>query len=273
MEKIGIIGYGNMGQAIAHRLSGYQVFVFDKDKTRLAGIGHIHTAAGWEEVLRNGQDVLILAVKPQDFAKALEQVKYKIKEHLVISIAAGITTGYIENKLGKVRVVRVMPNMPAKIGRAISCLCPGKFADTSDLHLAEKIFKCFGRVIIIKENLMSAATAVSGSGPAYICHFIDANGIDIADIPQEKKEKFLEEFLKAAESCGFHQKEAFLLVNATFEGTIDFLKQSAMSAMELRKQVTSKGGTTEAAFKVIDAGGSLAKAVKAAKKRAEALAI
>ncbi len=271
MEKIGIIGYGNMGQAIAHRLNEYQVFVFDKDKTKLTGAGHIHTVASLEEVLGNGTDVLILAVKPQDFSETLEQIKHKVKEHLVISIAAGITTEYIENKLGKIKVVRVMPNLPAKIGQAMSCLCAGKLSDSQDLHLVEKLFKLLGRTIIINESLMSAATAVSGSGPAYVCHFIEANQIDIAAIPQEKKEKFLGEFLKAAESCGFYQKEALLLVNATFNGTIAFLKQTAISAVELKKQVTSKGGTTEAALKVLDAGGSLIKAIKAAARRAEEL--
>ncbi len=271
MHKIGIIGYGNMGQAIAHRLNEYQVFVFDKDKSKLTGAGHIHTVASLEEVLANDTEVLVLAVKPQDFSEIIEQIKHKVKEHLVISVAAGITTEYIENKLGKARVVRVMPNLPAKIGKAMSCLCAGKFVDEPGLHLAEKIFKQLGQTMIIKENLMSAATAISGSGPAYVCRFIENNGNELTGISRGKEEIFLEEFLKAAESCGFNKKQAELLVISTYQGTVEFLRQSGISAAELRMQVTSKAGTTEAALNVLSSGGSLLKAVKAAALRAEEL--
>jgi len=270
--KIGIIGYGNMGQAIAHRLSEHQVFVFDQDKTKLTGAGHIHTVVSLEELLNNGSDVLILAVKPQDFGGVLDEIKPKLKGQLIISIAAGITAEYIENKLGKVRVVRVMPNLPAKIGEAMSCLCGGKFVDKADMHLAEKLFKNLGQTLIIEKKLMNFATAISGSGPAYVSHFIETNGIDIGyGIPEDKKEKFIGKFIEAAQSGGFKQKEASLLVNATFKGTVDFLKQTNMPAQQLKKQVTSKGGTTEAALKVLAAGGSLIKAVKAAARRAEEL--
>ena len=271
MKKIiGIIGCGNMGSAIAENLKkDFPIFCFDKDNGKTANSAGVKIAANIEELIK-GSDVVILAIKPQDFGALLEEVKkFESLDKLFISIAAGVTIGYIEQKLGIARVVRVMPNMPAKIGAGVSCISGGKFASEEDLDFADEIFDYLGEVIIIKEGLMNAATAISGSGPAYVCDYIDTERIDINNISEDAKKVFIDELEKAAKGIGFDSETAGVLVKNTFSGTVEFLKKAGISAQELKKQVTSKGGTTEAALAARSRGGSWEEAIKAALKRAE----
>lgn len=273
-ETIGIIGYGNMGSAIAEQLKkDYQICVFDKDELKTRGLkGAINGVLETALVVQNS-GIIILAVKPQDFETLLALIKNSAAgpDKLYISIAAGITTGYIEKYLGIARVIRVMPNILLKAGMAITCLSKGKFATERDLEFTENLFTYMGETLAIKEELINAATAVSGSGPAYVCHYIETGLIDANNVSEEKKAVFLGDFKKAAKDVGFSEEEAYFLVSNTFNGTINFLKKTKISAQELRKQVTSKGGTTEAALGILQNGGSLGVAVKAALKRAEEL--
>ncbi len=266
--KIGIIGYGNMGSAIAQQLkNNYDVLVFDKDKAKINNPLGL-TALGSITELTEKSGVIILAVKPQDFADILSEIGDSGKNKLFVSIAAGISTAYIEKKLGPVRVIRAMPNMPAKIGEGMSCLAQGKFASLDDLDLAENLFDYLGETLVIEESMMNQATAVSGSGPAYVCNFLESERLDPKSIPAEKKNSFLEDFQKAAQDAGFAVEDAKFLVNTTFNGTISFLKRESLSPSELRKQVTSKAGTTEAALEILSRGGRLSEAVKRATERA-----
>ena len=270
-KTIGIIGFGNMGRAIAEQLKGdYRIFVFDKDRSKLSGVAGLEVA---QEIslLAGEADALILAVKPQDFQSLLDEISQGIKDKLIISIAAGITTGYIEKKLSVARVIRAMPNMPATIGAGMTCLCKGKSASEDDLDFAEDLFVYLGEVIKVGEDMMNAATAVSGSGPGYVCDYLEAESIDPRNIPEQKKEIFLKEFQGAAESVGFTTSEAGLLVNMVFSGTVEFIKETGISCAELKKKVISKGGTTEAALLVRRNHGSWEEVVKAALKRAEEL--
>ena len=261
-RKIGIIGFGNMGSAIAERIKArYTVWLYDKDKNKLKGLKDIPVAQNNSDLVKK-VDAVLLAVKPQDFDATLDEIRSAVSDKLIISIAAGIRTIYIEKFLGNVRVVRVMPNMPLRIGEGMSCLCKGRFATDDDLAFGQKLFDAAGRTLILDEGLMNAATAVSGSGPAYVCYYLES-----------KKQNLLADFPKAAEGVGFSSKEAEFLVQATYSGTIDFLKKTKILPSELRIQVTSKGGTTEAALKVLDGGCSLQDAVKAALIRAEELSL
>lgn len=256
-QKIGIIGFGNMGQAIAEQLKpAYQVSVFDKGKFRLKDAGGVNIESDCSGLISKVTTV-ILAAKPQDFQALLLEVKPSVKDELIISIAAGITTAFIEKSLGSVRVIRVMPNMPARIGCGMTCLCKGKFSSIEDLDCADELFSYMGETLRIDEKMMNAVTAVSGSGPAYVCYFLE-----------QDSEEFLRNFQAAAEAVGFNAQEASLLTKTTYFGTKEYLKNSKLSCGELIKQVASKGGTTEAALKVLDKGGSLTEAVKAALKRA-----
>lgn len=274
MNKIiGIIGFGNMGSAIGEQIKAdYKVIVFDKDPARSSGASGIAIAGDICELV-DKSDICVLAVKPQDFGQVLGQIKAcgHLTDKLFISIAAGITTYYIEKMLGVVRVVRVMPNLPARIGRGISCLARGRFASDTDLEFADDMFEYLGEVTEIEEPMINAATAVSGSGPAYVCDFLVKKKIDITDISGEQKEEFLKEFGSAARDLGFTDRQASVLTRLTWEGTIAYLKRSSLSPQELIRQVMSRGGTTEAAFTILEAGGTLKAAIEAGRKRADEL--
>ncbi|MFH0790486.1 MAG: pyrroline-5-carboxylate reductase [Candidatus Omnitrophota bacterium] len=274
-QKIGMIGFGNMGSAITAILkaqkSKYEIWVFDKDRLRINNLFDIKAAENNVDLVSRA-DIIILAVKPQDFNIVLDEIKDYVQEKLIISIAAGIKTEYTEKSLGRVRVVRVMPNITAKVGAGITCLAKGKFAAEEDFNFAAELFANLGKTLRIEEKMMNAATAVSGSGPAYICEFIEAQSADIDNISEQKKQAFLDDFQKAAQAVGFNQEQAGVLVKNTFDGTIEMLKKTGFLPSELKAQVISKGGTTEAALEVLRKGGCLQDAVRAALTRAEELA-
>jgi pyrroline-5-carboxylate reductase len=263
---IGIIGFGNMGSAIGNRIkSEYTVWAFDKDENKTDNLSGISVAGDLADLV-NRVDAVILAVKPQDFDTLLTQIKQYIHGRLIISIAAGISTEYIENKLGEVRVIRVMPNLAAKIGKGMICLCKGSFATDNDLDFAKVIFDFMGATIIIKEKMMDAATAVSGSGPGFFYHLIQGR-------PNEEwgdyaSKEFIPALSASAQRVGFNSGQAELLAKKTAEGSIALLKETGLSPEALRMQVASKGGTTEAGLKALQSINSLGRAVEAALKRA-----
>ncbi|MBI4335177.1 MAG: pyrroline-5-carboxylate reductase, partial [Candidatus Omnitrophica bacterium] len=234
--------------------------VYDRDSRKTEGLKGIDVAEDIKGLVENA-DTVILAVKPQDFDCVLSELKDARRPNLIISVAAGITTGYVERILDNVKVIRAMPNLAAKIGRGMTGLCAGKSAG-GDLDWSEDLFYALGEVLAVEEKMMSAVTAVSGSGPAYVCFFLRKG---------YGKRQFLAEFTKAAEGAGFKKREAVLLADTTFAGTVSFLKRTRTSPDELMKQVASKGGTTEAALAILEGGGSLGEAVLAAKNRADEL--
>lgn len=271
--KIGIIGFGNMGSAIAQQLKAkYSIIVFDSDKNKTKDIRGMEVAKDIV-TLTQESDSLILAVKPQDFDAVLKAIKkFVVKEKLIISIAAGISTAYIENVLGEVGVVRVMPNMGAKIGESVSCLAKGRFAGSDDLDFAKEVFYYLGVVKIIDEKMMNAATAISGSGPAYIFNFIEENSLNPDDISEHTKHDLMRRLERAAEILGFNLEDAAFLSANTTNTSLSLIKTTKLPAAELIKQVASKGGTTEAALVVLRKGGSWEEAARAAEKRAGELA-
>jgi len=271
-KHIGIIGYGNMGRAIAERIKGdYPVTLFDKDTAKTSGVSGVTVCLNSEELVAQN-DAIIVAVKPQDFDVMLSQIQPAMSaDKVIISIAAGISTSRIEKKLGVCRVVRVMPNMAAQIGAGITGITGGRYATQEDIDLAEDIFEYVGEVVFVDEGMMHAVTAVSGSGPAYVCYFLEKNNMSAGHVPQDKKDYFIESFISAAMNEGLDAATASELVHATYTGTIKYLQETALPAAELRKRVTSKGGTTEAALAVLEQGGILSDAVHAAVKRSEEL--
>ncbi len=268
-KKIGIIGFGNMGSAIAARLkSKFSIYVFDKDKNKTRNLAGFKVAKDDKDLVSEAE-VVILAVKPQDFDDCLYEIKKYIEDKLIISIAAGISCAHIEKILGKVRVIRVMPNLPLKIGEGMICLSKGSLASDIDLEFTKEIFNKLGEILVIEENLMNAATAVSGSGPGF---FYDL----IKDKPSKDwisyaKDVFTFALSTAAQRVGFKAEQAEVLARVTTLGSIALLKNTGLSPKELCLQVTSKGGTTEAGLAVLHKGSSLVDAIKAALKRAEEL--
>ncbi|MBU1726993.1 MAG: pyrroline-5-carboxylate reductase [Candidatus Omnitrophica bacterium] len=267
-KTLGIIGFGNMGSAIAERLKDkFSVVVFEKDQDKTASLSGIAIAKDINDLFQKAYTI-ILAVKPQDFDEVLAKIKGNEKGKFIVSIAAGIPTAYIEKQLSGVRVIRVMPNLPAKIGQGMICLCRGRFAIDGDLQEVENLFKNLGNTLILDENLMDAATAVSGSGPGFL--FNGIKGINDKNIP-EYASNFAKELSQAAIFIGFDQSQANILADATVKGSIKFLEATKINAEEARNLVTSKGGTTEAGLKVLNSGGTLKEAVQAALTRAKEL--
>lgn len=268
MEKIGIIGYGNMGQAIGQRIKDqYAVCVFDQDKNKTSALKNITVAASSVDLVKQSE-VIVLAIKPQDFDSLLNEIKSLIQGKLIISIAAGITTQYLRNRLGEeLRVIRVMPNMPAQIGQGISVLFKDKNATQQDRDLADHLLSCVGKVLFVSnEKMINAATAVSGSGPAFFCYYINEK----VNLNLKQKE-FIQELIDAAVGIGFNQQQAKMLVEETVNGTTSILEKKNLSCGELIKMVASKGGTTQAGLEVLQSGGSLKEAINSAWKRAEEL--
>ena len=267
--KIGIIGFGNMGQAIAERIKAkYKVWVFDKDKNKTKNIRGINVADNSIDLV-NKVPTIILAVKPQDFDVVLNEINSHLNDQLIISIAAGITTTYIEKILGNLRVIRAMPNMPAKIGKGITCLCKGKFTSEGDLQFTKKLFDNLGETLVLKEDMMDAATAISGSGPGFWCEFIENKPED--EWESYSQNELIPQFSSAAESIGFTKKEAGLLAKATVMGSLVTVQSSGEKPLKFKWSIASKGGTTEAALEVLHRGGTLVEAVKAALRRAKEL--
>ncbi|MFA5275961.1 MAG: pyrroline-5-carboxylate reductase [Candidatus Omnitrophota bacterium] len=271
INSIGIVGFGNMGQAIAEKLkSNYKIIIFDKEKSKMSLIKGILPVLDLDSLIKES-DTIILAVKPQQFPEVFAEIKKCGHEldKLIISIAAGITTRYVEDYFGVVRVVRVMPNMPAKIGCGMTCLAKGRFASEEDFDLAEELFSYLGETLDIKEEMMNAATAISGSGPGYLYYLIE--GRSLVEAEKYARNVFMPSLKEAAIKIGFNPDQARLLAQVTTEGSLAILKNSGLSAEQLKIQVASKGGTTEAGLIVLGKEGTIGEAAMAALKRAEEL--
>jgi pyrroline-5-carboxylate reductase len=269
-KTIGIIGYGNMGSCLAQRLKGSsKVFIYEKDLTKLQNADGMTILGSIEDMLDACQTIII-AVKPQDFDPVMEELRGKIIKKLLISIAAGISTDYIEERVGDVPVIRAMPNLPAKIGMGMICLCKGKYALETDLSYSRELFDLLGKTLVFDESMMDAVTAVSGSGPGFFFGLIEDK--PESEWPVYATNIFTPLLIEAAREIGFSQAQAQTLAVATAEGSLALLRQTKSTPEALRIQVTSKGGTTEAGLKVLSQTHSLVDAVKAAAQRAAEIA-
>lgn len=269
MKIIGLIGFGNMGSAIFERLKGdFQFYVFDKDKNKLKGLKGVRAAAG-NKFLIKAVDTAVLAIKPQDFQDVLKEISLISKGKLIISIAAGITTNYIEGSLLEPRVIRVMPNLAARIGEGVICLCKGNSATDDDLNFSQELFRKLGSTLVIGEDMMDAATAVSGSGPGFLYYLCEGKSSEEAK--NYARDIFIPALARAARNLGFSPEQAEILAKGTAEGGIAFMEKSGQSPDELKKMVASKGGTTEAGLEVLQGAGTLEDAVKAAFLRSKEL--
>jgi pyrroline-5-carboxylate reductase len=266
-ETIGIIGAGNMGTAIVRGLVAAEVvppdaitaFDIDETKLRLLGADPGARAASDLAALAAGSDTIIIAVKPQSMAELLRELAPHVREsHLVISIAAGISTAFLERKLPLgTRVVRVMPNTPAMVRTGATALSSGSQTTGEDMELASRLFSALGTTVTVDEHLMDAVTALSGSGPAYFFYLA-------------------EKLRNAAVEQGLPEKVADELVRQTLFGSGRLLRETDASPEELRARVTSKGGTTAAAcavFDEADLSGIVSGAVAAAVARSKELGL
>lgn len=260
--KVGVIGAGNMGQALVRGLVEKAVYpqnirVYDTDKKKLTGIrkeASVRLTKSNRECA-SLSDVVILAVKPSAVRPVAEEIATSLRpEALVLSIAAGVPIAKIESFFGKpVPLVRAMPNMPALVGSGMSAFSLGKHATADQRKIAEAILASFGETVLVPERLLDLVTAVSGSGPAYF--FL-----------------LTEKLIEAAYELGMKVDTAKSLVYQTALGSGRILTESREDPEVLIERVASKGGTTEAALKVFKRAGFgkiVQDAVKAAYKRSQ----
>lgn len=246
MGTIGFIGAGNMAEAIISGIirSGIiekNIFISDVNRKRLNYICRKYKVkkcySNQDAVNHSG--IIFLAVKPYQIEEVLKEIKDSfdadfLQHKILISVAAGIKTSKIEKYLKpeRVSVVRVMPNTPALIGEGAIAVAAGRYAKKTDMQFAKKLLSFCGIIVDVAEKDMDAVTAVSGSGPSYVFY--------VAEVMR-----------KTAEKIGMRKDVAKKLVNQTLLGASKMLILSEEDPENLRQKVTSRGGTTEAAFKVL----------------------
>ncbi|MCM8812315.1 MAG: pyrroline-5-carboxylate reductase [Candidatus Omnitrophica bacterium] len=258
---VGIVGLGNMGEAILRGIYRHDRFTVaghdvQAARQRLMARRYRMARLSLAELVERSA-VVVLCVKPQEMDGVLTEIAARVQSrHTVISIAAGIGTGYIEKFFsGNVPVVRVMPNMGALIGEGISAFCRGRYATAQAGRLTRILFGTVGALFEVPEKQMDAVTAVSGSGPGFIAFFLAA-------------------FVKAARRAGLPADLAALFCRQTLCGTAGVLARLRIAPEELVRRVASKGGTTEAGLAVLQAAGlerMMVKTVQAAAARARRL--
>lgn len=263
-KKIGCLGVGNMGRALVQGLLRSEVVlpgdvkIFDRDHQKMVEtLDNTDSYAPNLTSLIQWSDIFLIAVKPQDMASILLDVREVFRpDQLIISIAAGKTTTDIESMLDqRVPVVRVMPNLPVMVGEGASAFCLGSFASWPHGVVTSLIFSSVGMVVEVVEEQMDTVTALSGSGPAYV--FL------LAELLTE-----------AGRREGLPREVAGYLVTQTLLGGAKMLEKSRSEPAELRRQVTSPNGTTAAAIEVFqqeDLQTVFCKGIHAARKRSEEL--
>jgi pyrroline-5-carboxylate reductase len=239
--KVLIIGAGNMGKTYARSfltsrfIAAKDLFILDKSRDSVSSLpeiaaGNVHVEVG--EFISE-VDIVILAVKPQDFPELAAQINpYMQTGQLVISIMAGIKISTISAWTKAKKIVRCMPNLPAQIGMSMTVFTSSPEIDKKELFIIQNLINTTGKSVYVEdENMIDAATAISGSGPAYVYYFMQA-------------------MIQAGVKMGFTLSQAELLVNQTFMGAVHLHNQSQLTCSEWIDKVASKGGTTEAALKV-----------------------
>jgi pyrroline-5-carboxylate reductase len=240
--KIGIVGTGNMGEAILkglldNVLTAQDIICVDKSQESLDRISKAYQVVCSAEISAiKDCDVVLLAVKPQNMDEVLPLLGKVITEKtLIISIAVGITSRFIVKNLGidKASVVRAMPNTPALVGKGVTGLAKGEFATDAQLTIAKNLMEAVGQVVVVNENQIDIVAAASGSGPAYYFYVTEL-------------------LIEAAVSHGLSRDVAQVLVENTFVGSSALFENSDDDVVELRKKVTSPKGTTQSAIEFLE---------------------
>jgi pyrroline-5-carboxylate reductase len=267
ISKIAVIGPGVMGKAIISRLinpggvepkniivSGPNADRIELLKSELGVVGEIDNGIAVREV-----DIVILTVKPQRFTKVAKSIVKAIKqETLVISIIAGVSMSSLNEKIGVTKIIRAMPNSPSQIGEGITVWVKSKAIDENDKQEATEILQTLGEEILVEdESYLDMATALSGTGPAYVFLFMEA-------------------MIDAGVHLGFPRRIAEKLVVQTIRGSAEFYLKNQEHPARLRNEVTSPGGTSAAALYYLEKAGfrtAISRAIWAAYERSIELGI
>ncbi|MEM6370023.1 MAG: pyrroline-5-carboxylate reductase [Myxococcota bacterium] len=263
-SRLALVGAGNMGTAILrgllHRgaIAPDRVTLTCRRPERAEALAS-ELGVGWAPDNASAiaaADVVLLGVKPQIAQRVLTESAKAWDGKLLVSVAAGLGTDRLEEWVeGAVRVVRAMPNTPAKVGAAATALAKGRHASDADLDLAAEMFDAVGRSVRVDEEHLDAVTGLSGSGPAYVFLIIEA-------------------FADAGVKVGLSREVAQDLATQTLLGAAQMLQKTQEHPGRLKDQVTSPGGTAIAGLHVLEGGGlrtTIMDAVEAASRRAKEL--
>ncbi len=247
MKKLVFVGAGSMAEAMisgigaSGLLPGKQIWATNKqDADRLRVLEQkygITTTYDLGQLFENA-DAIVLAMKPKDASIAMEEIKHYLPEGmLVISVLAGVAIEAIEAAAEKsLAVTRAMPNTSAAIGKSATALAVNSHVSDAQRKLVQELFNTIGLTTFVEEYQLDAVTGLSGSGPAYIYYLVEA-------------------MEKSAAEIGLEKQTAKQLIIQTLLGAAEMLTQSDKEPAQLRFEVTSPGGTTEAGIKVLEQNG------------------
>ncbi len=241
--QILIIGGGNMGKTYAksflnaHIVTSDQLSILEKSEEKAKELNKLNLGQvfGTPGHYVKEADLIVLAVKPQDVALLFKSIKpYIDNQQVFLSIMAGVDISTISAHLGAVKVIRAMPNLPAQIGKGMTVFTSSADVTRIELVTVQNLLNATGKTLYVeKEKSIDAATAVSGSGPAYVFYFMKV-------------------MIDTAIEMGFSRSEAELLSIQTFAGAVDLYNKFNFSCEEWIGKVASRGGTTEAALSTFD---------------------
>lgn len=244
MKKIAIIGAGSMSEALIsgmiekHFIESTNIWITNRsDRIRLAKLQekyHISTTYDLTELLSE-TEMVILAMKPKDAGTAMESIKKYLTENtLLVSVLAGVSIQTLEELAeGDFAIVRAMPNTSATIGKSATAIAYNQNSTQEQINKVEKMFETIGLTRFIEEKHLDAVTGLSGSGPAYFYYLVEA-------------------MEKSATEIGLEPKLAKELIVQTLLGTAEMLTKSEKPSHQLRREVTSPGGTTEAGIRILE---------------------
>jgi pyrroline-5-carboxylate reductase len=265
VRTIGFVGAGNMAQAMiagilaSELVPPERIWVINRsNRERLESVVArygVRPARSKAELCAHA-DVLVLAVKPRDVPEAVEELQpYVTPRHVLISVVAGLTIGTLEQAFPEVPVVRTMPNTPTAVREGVTAFALGHWAGEAEARLVRSLFGAVGKVVEVPEPLIDAVTGLSGSGPAYVFFLVES-------------------LIEAGVRAGLDPEVTRDLVVQTVFGAARMLRETGEDPAELRRRVTSPGGTTMAGVGVLeerDVRGAVVEAVERATRRAREL--
>jgi pyrroline-5-carboxylate reductase len=235
---IGFIGGGNMAEAMIKGMlqSNIKDIIVSEPRAErrdyLTNTYKIKTTFDNKMTVKLS-DIIILAVKPQNMEEVLDEIKESLTDDkLIISIAAGITLSYLNSKLNKSKIIRVMPNTPALVQEGMSVLSMQECIHNKEMDVVRSIFMSIGKVLVLPEKYMDAVTALSGSGPGFLAYFVES-------------------MIEGGIKVGLDKTISSELAIQTFIGTAKLL-ETGLQPTKLREMVTSPAGTTAEGLKVCE---------------------
>ncbi len=262
-HRIAFIGGGQMAEALIGGLLSAKLSTPDRLRATDPVMGRTDllkkrfgiSAGGANREAAEWADVVVLAVKPQNFDRVFNETGTALASKLVVSVAAGVPIRRIAEACGAKRVVRTMPNTPATVREGMTAIAVGRDVGDDDTALVRQMFESVGKVALVDERLMDAVTGLSGSGPAYVFLTIEA-------------------LTDGGVKMGLSRETAGLLAAQTVLGAARMVLETGQHPARLKDAVTSPGGTTIAGVHRLEQGGlraTLINAVEAATKRSQEL--